>query len=298
MSPKHIFIKLLRYSGLPFLFRELIQRRRVSIVLFHDLSPEEARMAFTYLSEKYRIISLKDYVDHLEGKGEGKLPPKAMVLTFDDGHIGNFALLPLIKKLDLPLTIFLCSGIVGTKRHFWFTCETEGLEKSALKKLPNREKLALLEKAGFRVDREFGSPQALTKEQVERMKPWVDFQAHTVFHPCLPTCTEEEARWEIGQSKEALERDFGLPIYSIAFPNGDYSERDIELCRQAGYRSALTVDYGFNSLREDPFRLKRLSVDSFNNLDELVVKASGVWGFFKTLNGSKQSYGKAEPLAG
>ena len=43
-----------------------------------------------------------------------------MVVTFDDGHIKNHSLLPVFKKYQVPVTIFLCSGIVDTGKHFWF----------------------------------------------------------------------------------------------------------------------------------------------------------------------------------
>ena len=37
--------------------------------------------------------------------------------------------------------------------------------------------------------------------------------------------------------------------------------------------------------------MKRLSVNDTDNIDELIVKASGVWSFFKTRNGRHQEFG-------
>ena len=68
-----------------------------------------------------------------------------------------------------------------------------------------------------------------------------------------------------------------------SYPHGDYSDRDIELCRQAGYDCGITVDFGFNTVTTDRFRLKRLSVNDTDDLNELIVKASGLWQFVKTL---------------
>jgi hypothetical protein len=82
-----------------------------------------------------------------------------------------------------------------------------------------------------------------------------------------------------------------LKINAIAYPNGDYSDRDITLAKEAGYSCGVTVDFGYNTLDTDLFSLKRLSVNDTSNLDELAVKASGVWQFFKTKNGKKQGYG-------
>lgn len=279
---KKLLFKIIRYSGLPFLFREVVQKRKVTILLFHDIGPEAAEMTFAYLSRHYNIIRLDDYIRACQDKNEKALPEKALIITFDDGHIGNYDLKPLLEKSRIPVTIFLCAGIVDTNRHFWFTVKHPDVPKSTLKRLSNREKLALLEKAGFSPEKEFERPQAMNKAQIEDMKHVVDFQAHTIFHPCLPQCDDREAFDEIVTAKEILETKFGLPIHSIAYPNGDYSDRDIELSKQAGYQCGITVDYGFNTIHSDLFRLKRLSVNDTDNPDELAVKTSGVWAFFKT----------------
>jgi glutamine amidotransferase len=54
--------KLLRYSGLPWLFREVVQRHKVTILMFHDLDAEKAAPAFTYLKKHYHVIGLQDYL--------------------------------------------------------------------------------------------------------------------------------------------------------------------------------------------------------------------------------------------
>ena len=88
-----------------------------------------------------------------------------------------------------------------------------------------------------------------------------------------------------------LEKDFDLIINAIAYPNGDYSNRDIKLVKKAGYKCGLTVDFGYTSKNTDLFRLKRLSINDSIDLKEIIVKASGLWAFFKTRNGKRQAYG-------
>lgn len=293
---RKLLFKVIRYSGLPFLFREIIQKKRVTILLFHDINEKTAKQAFSYLSKQYNIISLEEFVRFCKKQNNGSLPAKGLIITFDDGFTGNYELLPLVKEHNIPITIFLCAGIINTKRHYWFSYKHPDISASKLKQVSNVERLKLLNRAGFHPQKEFSTPQALTKTQISEMEEVVNFQAHTTFHPCLPTCNDEEARAEIIGAKEILERDFNININAIAYPNGDYSDRDIELCKEAGYQCGLTVDYGFNTIHTDPFKLKRLSVNDTDNLDELIVKASGVWAFLKTRNGKKQAYGWAEVL--
>jgi poly-beta-1,6-N-acetyl-D-glucosamine N-deacetylase len=200
----------------------------------------------------------------------------------DDGHIRNRELLPVLQQLRIPATIFLCAGIVDTRRHFWFLHQRTQPKRPLLKRLPNAQRLAVLEEHGFKQEKEFEMPQALSKADIEAMKPWVNFQSHTVFHPCLPQCTDEEAHREILESRRILEQQFGLSINAFAYPNGDYSPRDIRLLQEAGYDCAITVDAGYNTLTTDAYRLKRLSIDDHDNEDAVCVKASGLWGWMKS----------------
>jgi peptidoglycan/xylan/chitin deacetylase (PgdA/CDA1 family) len=287
---KFIF-KFLRYSGLPFLIRFFIQRKKVTIVLFHNPKVAAADMAFKYLKSKYNIIDLNDYVIALKSQDFSSIPSCPMIITFDDGHINNHELLPLVKKYNVPITIFLCASIINTNRHFWFKTKLEGVLGSDLKSLSNTERLALLNKHDFDQNREYDNAQALNEFQIKEMAPFVNMQSHTLFHPILPKCKTNEARIEICHSKKVLEKNYNLNINTISYPNGDYSMRDIKLSKDAGYDCGITVDFGFNDVNTDIFRLKRISVNDTCDLNELIVKSSGLWGFFKTFNGRKQTYG-------
>jgi hypothetical protein len=99
---------------------EVIQKQKVTILMFHDISSETAECTFAFLMKHYSIIRLTDFMDAHEHNDPGKLPHKAMILTFDDGIIRNNELLPVIKKYSIPVSMFLCAGIIGTNRNFWF----------------------------------------------------------------------------------------------------------------------------------------------------------------------------------
>lgn len=248
--------------------------------MFHDIKKENTESIFRALAKRYEIISLDSFIKANLNKEPHLLPKKAMIITFDDGHIGNYELLPTLKKYKIPITIFLCSAIVNTKRHFWFKFTKNSEE---LKKISNADRLTKLKDLGFEQEREFDKPQALTKDQINEMSAHVNFQSHTRFHPCLNRCTDKESYDEIVGAKNELETSFNLNINAIAFPNGDYSLREIEIAKASGYKCALTVDFGYNSINSDPFTLKRISVNDTSDINELIVKASGVWIFFKSL---------------
>ncbi len=275
MKVVELAYKVLRYCGLPFLLREVLSRRHTRIVVFHDPGVQQMERAMTYLTGRYNVISLDEF---LSGKN---IPPKALIVTLDDGHICNAELLPVFKRYGVRPTIFLCTGLIGTKRHFWFLHKPTTVPVPELKRMNNARRLLEMSRTGHVPESEFDMPQALSWEQVGTMKDHVDFGSHGVFHSLLPSCSDPEAWQDIARSKEQLEARLGHPVGAFAFPNGDYCARDVALVKRAGYTCALSMDYGFNTRLTDRFRLKRLSIDDGGFVDAISVKASGVWTLFR-----------------
>ena len=77
--------RLLRWTLVPLFIREVVQRRKVTILLYHDIKPEVAKKHFQFLTSKYNIIPLRRYLEARESKTFRNLPPKSLVLTLDDG---------------------------------------------------------------------------------------------------------------------------------------------------------------------------------------------------------------------
>ena len=293
---KKLRFKFLRYLGFAKLFKLLFQRDKVTIILFHDIDVDTAEQSFAYLSKHYNIIDLDTYIEAHYRKDSSKIPKNAMIITFDDGHIGNYEILPVIKKYNIPVTIFLTAGIINTNKHFWFSTKVTDISELELKAKSNKERLEFLKDKDFWQEKIFETPEALSKKQIEEMSQYVNMQSHTLYHPILPKCSDSDAKKEIVESKKILEEEFNLNINTLAYPNGDYSDRDIQIAKDAGYRCAITVDYGFNTLDSDIFKLKRVSVNDTKDMNELIVKASGLWAFIKSRNGTKQAYGYAKSI--
>jgi peptidoglycan/xylan/chitin deacetylase (PgdA/CDA1 family) len=271
-----------RWSGLAFLVRETIATRHAAILLYHDPSPTVLEAHLRYLSSRYRFIALSDLVDALHARDWSKIPEKALVVTLDDGVKGNFALLDLFVAYSVVPTIYVCTEIVGTNRHFWFL-ETD--DATGLKSLPNSERLArLLETVAYTPDREYPERQALTCAEIRAMASHVDFQSHTRFHPILTTCGDDECEVEIARSRVEVENLSGSACIHFSFPNGDYAERELELVKRAGYASARTIDFGWNSVRTDPYRLKILGCSSDDeSVNRLAADLTGITGFLGRL---------------
>ncbi|MEW6050252.1 MAG: polysaccharide deacetylase family protein [Candidatus Zixiibacteriota bacterium] len=82
-----------------------------------SLAAFEKQMAF--LAKEYSVVPLGQLVAHLQ---QGTpLPRRALVITFDDGWRDNFTLAyPILKKYDLPATIFVSTDFIESAEKFWF----------------------------------------------------------------------------------------------------------------------------------------------------------------------------------
>ena len=276
---------LVGITGLFFIARWR-NRRKVTVVLYHDPSPEVFVKHLLVYKRWFTLITLDDLVNAKNQGTWDQLPPYSLVVTFDDGHLGNRALLPLFVEYNLKPTIYLCSGIVCTLRHFWF--KEVGIDVNALKTVPNSVRLtSLAEKNGFSQTKAFEDRQALSEEDLREMKGSVDLQGHTRFHPILPTCTPVELAEELGGSRFDLETLLDGPFRHFAYPNGDYNDDVVKALVDAGYSSGRTVDMGWNGPDMDVFRIKSISIKDFATPLELMGQLTGLpdrlYGWFKRL---------------
>src|SRR5712692_83972 len=90
-----IFLAL-RLTLLPLVIREVVQRKRVTIIAYHDPSPTVFDAHVSILKQIYNIVSLSVYIDSMQQGTVSTLPPRALIITLDDGHRSNFALKAVI----------------------------------------------------------------------------------------------------------------------------------------------------------------------------------------------------------
>jgi len=79
----------------------------------YSVSPDQFDQQMAYLKGKgYTAVSLQELLDGFEGKAV--LPPKPVVITFDDGYRDNYlTALPILEKHGMKATVFVVAGQVG-----------------------------------------------------------------------------------------------------------------------------------------------------------------------------------------
>jgi peptidoglycan/xylan/chitin deacetylase (PgdA/CDA1 family) len=132
---------------------------RLLVLTYHDLSddpkpgtPEEElfklRPSVTkrqfeshlqVLKKGFKTASLPDVVKEM--KDRGRLENDSVAITFDDGCESFYRLaFPLLKKYDLPATLFLPTDFIGTGRAFWW----DELLQIVFRAAPQRKSASLL----------------------------------------------------------------------------------------------------------------------------------------------------------
>ena len=107
-----------------------IRRAGVAILMYHRVCDAASdpwglcvsRAHFNEHMEHLRrhcaVLSLRKLIALLVA---GRLPKRAVVLTFDDGYADNlWNAKPILERFELPATFFVASGYVGQTCEFWW----------------------------------------------------------------------------------------------------------------------------------------------------------------------------------
>ena len=103
--------------------------------LWNRLQVEQFERVLRVLQPYYEFVTLSEAARML--RGELPIRPHCMALTFDDGYRNNFThALPVLERLGIPATFFICTGMIGTRRGFW----VDRLDY-AIQHMPPRERI-------------------------------------------------------------------------------------------------------------------------------------------------------------
>lgn len=226
----------------------------IPIILYHNLNPtipgsmnitpQKFEANLKLLKENgFTFIPLKEAVEYLQGK-RTTLPPKSVVLTADDGWESVYTYMyPIIKKLNIPITLFIYPGSISSGKHF--------LSWDQLKELKN---------TGL-----------------------FDIQGHTYSHPNFkiakrklsPAVYEQFVQKELFMSKKILEEKMGIKVTLLAWPFGIYNDYLENEAARAGYVMAFTIGYRTANQHFKPMEQPRfMIVDELANQTFKIILSS------------------------
>ncbi len=202
-----------------------------------NVTPEDFARQMAWLADSHEVISL-------DAAAAGK---PGVALTFDDGYADNLHhAAPVLAKHGFPATIFVVSGHLGGTLPF---------------------------------EQEPESGRLMTPEELrEAVAAGIQIGAHTVHHPRLATLPLEAQEREIVDSRQALETLLEAPITAFAYPYGaapDFTAATEALVAAAGFHYACANQYGHNTPVRNRWALRRIWIDSSDNLASFADKVSG-----------------------
>jgi peptidoglycan/xylan/chitin deacetylase (PgdA/CDA1 family) len=126
---KEVIASLLVAARAPALSRWL-QRRRLTILMFHGVEAEPLSPPCPYVNDAATLRRQLEYVrryfhvlpleEALERLYAGSLPDRAAAITFDDGTRNLLThAAPVLRDLGLPAAVFLATGPMGTDETLW-----------------------------------------------------------------------------------------------------------------------------------------------------------------------------------
>jgi peptidoglycan/xylan/chitin deacetylase (PgdA/CDA1 family) len=198
-----------------------VPRRRDVSNLF--VRPREVeRHVATLRRWGYELLPFSAWADRVRlGSGSS-----AATLTFDDGFVDNLeTLVPLLRKEDVPATVFVVSDWLGQPH-----------PDAPFTRIVTESELRDLHAAG------------------------VEIGSHTRSHLDLTAVSEEVARRELVEGRAALEELLEATIDTAAYPYGRANSRVMRACGAAGFRAACRTN-GEGAL-DQPLNLPRQRMTS------------------------------------
>ena len=256
------------------------------ILMYHGTPHADAAA----LERQLRLVSMAFPVVPLHDLASGKKGARPRVaLTFDDGLRNNVDVAyPILKKLGLPATFFVCPGLIDGEQWLWnhearqrlLTLDAAELGELAAGVGAPGELEAFIEwmktldiarrrevEAGIRGATPDFRPTEAQRHEFD-LAGWKELKAldprvvtigsHTMTHPILTSLTTEETDAEMRESRFALEKRLEREVSSFCYPNGNLNDGALASARRY-YRSAVTVEPGTVQKEADPHQLPRFS---------------------------------------
>jgi peptidoglycan/xylan/chitin deacetylase (PgdA/CDA1 family) len=230
-------------------------------------------------------------------KGEGEIPNRAVVVTFDDGYADNYEIAaPVLQEVGVPATFYATVECVerrilpwparlrfcfrNTKRARW--ADSSGVswplfsdverenafqrscdECCKLAGAVQEKYVALIANA---LDTQVPAVSGSLMMDYEQMRAllWQGHivGSHTMTHPNMAYVDLEVACGEMTESKRRLEKELGSAVQHFAYPcpalSPHWTEQTVAKSRDAGYETAVTTNPGLARSGDDPLRLKRV----------------------------------------
>lgn len=302
-------------------------RKGVTMFMYHDIGSDRRdvdawqvvrRSDFLrqveYIRRHYDLVGIDQAVDLQQTGQVGRSKRPLAVLTFDDGHRGNFEfLLPIVEQEALPVTLYIATGHIESGTGYWFDRIVNRLQSEKPIKLDLRahglgvrqfndrrgssnwsliQSLLVAIKSGSPERCELiadeiirklpsGGEDLLRPLQIDELKDlsrckWITLGAHTHGHEVLTLLDASTAKESIEDSISRLQGWTGLTPKHFAYPAGYFNTELMQLVRDLGFRSAATTEPGIWFSDQSQYAIPRISVGRYDSFSKFKLFSSSL----------------------
>lgn len=214
-----------------------------------SLSSFKSQMEFIK-NKDFTSISQNDLINHIIYKN--KLPPKSIMITFDDAHENLLSLAkPVLDNFGFKGIVFVVSKSIGMY-NFWDNPD----EKNKIPCL-DKNSLTFLIKEGWCIG------------------------SHSLTHAHLLKITNDKIIREIYGSKFDLEQSLQTNINSFAYPYGEWNNSIKSFVIKAGYKLGFSITSPSLTITGDPFLIRRVLIKNSDSFSAFKRKISGWYIFYR-----------------
>lgn len=323
LSRKSLF-KYISWEPIFSAARKIKLNKKVAVLMYHEvLDDDEAIDAWTvvkksdfikqinYLQNHFKIVSLDDALEII---GNNTPDENLAVITFDDGYKGNYkVVLPIIKSMGIPITVFIATDAVQSQTLYWYDQLIISLQANSritidlshyglgayhtgrhkaerkwneiekllvdLKTLMPDKRKGVVEHIIGRIDSVSSAvllPLSIDEIREMAKSPLVTFGAHSHCHNRLVQLETDKVRESINESKTLLEEWTGRRIRHFAYPNGDYNRGIINILQEAGFVTGFTTISRLWRKDDTAFAIPRMGIGRYDPFGFFKGRISGI----------------------
>ncbi len=213
-----------------------LRRIYVPVLMYHYVGtlpedPDPYRIELTVSAQRFR-----EHIEYLVSQGYSSvslyevneallngtpLPPKPIVLTFDDGYLDHYTnVFPILRQHSFTGTFFIITGYADQ-----------------------------------------GLPQYLSWPQIQEMaRQGMSIEPHTKSHIDLRQRPREQLIYEIVGSIESIQAHTGQRGTVFAYPGGRYDQQTLSVIRETPVQLAVTTTHGAYLTTDNRYELPRLRI--------------------------------------
>lgn len=211
-----------------------ISRPAITVLTYHSFSRRKDTYSITpalfeaqmeTIAREARFVTPEEVHEAVLGK---PVDIPGVLITIDDGYADAVSILPILKKYNIPVVLFVLGAPESVNRK----------EIDHPGKLLSWEQIRMLDREG------------------------VTIGCHSMTHARFSKLDPDGIYREVSVAKRALEEKLGKEIRYFAYPKGIHTAHIIQAVKYAGYLMAFSVGQGCVPVRVSEYAVPRVIIDS------------------------------------